>query len=216
MGDHGRRTEAKMARRTRSEEHIGALPMPLRWLSTPVRFEHGDTSIVIEAGPRTDWFVDPQGANEPVLNAPALVGQPVGDFLLCARVSAGLAATFDAGVLVLYARDASWAKLCLERSPDGRPTIVSVVTRGVSDDCNSRVVDAGHVWLRVARIGRAYAFHASTDGARWDLVRHFALEPVANAAVGFEAQSPIGDGCTATFEEIRFETRRLGDLRSGE
>jgi hypothetical protein len=34
--------------------------------------------------------------------------------------------------------------------------------------------------------------------------------------VGFEAQSPTGEGCSVSFDEIRFEARTLGDLRNGE
>ena len=52
------------------------------------------------------------------LNAPALVGDPSGDYLLSARVTVGFAGTFDAGVLMLHASDRSWAKLCFEFSPD--------------------------------------------------------------------------------------------------
>jgi regulation of enolase protein 1 (concanavalin A-like superfamily) len=195
---------------------IPGLPMPLRWLSEPVRSDVSeDGSLLIEAGPRTDWFVDPQGEAEPVLNAPALVGDPSGDYLLSARVRVDFAAAYDAGVLVLYAGERLWAKLCFEYSPQGEPMVVSVVTRGVSDDCNSFVVAGDAVWLRIARMGRAFAFHASTDGDRWQLVRHFALEAAGEPAVGFEAQSPTGDGCTATFADIRYEERRLADLRSG-
>jgi uncharacterized protein len=137
-----------------------------------------------------------------------------GDYLLSARVEAGLAETFDAGALVLWADERTWGKLALERSPAGAATVVSVVTRGVSDDCNSWTLDEPVAWLRIARMGAAYAFHASLDGARWDLVRHFRLE-AANVQVGFEAQSPFGDGCTARFSEIAFEARTLADLRDG-
>jgi len=94
--------------------------------------------------------------------------------------------------------------------------VVSVVTRGVSDDCNSTVVDAPEVWLRISRVGRAFAFHSSADGRVWELVRHFALEPADELSVGFEAQSPLGAGCAATFSEISFAARSLGDLRNGE
>ena len=93
--------------------------------------------------------------------------------------------------------------------------VVSVVTRGVSDDCNSFVVDGASVWLRIARIGAAFAFHASTDGVAWTFVRHFALEAAGDPSVGFAAQSPTGDGCAVTFERIAYQAERLGDLRSG-
>ena len=139
----------------------------------------------------------------------------MGDYLLSARVDAGLAATFDAGALVVWADERTWGKLALERSPAGAATVVSVVTRGVSDDCNSWTLDEPAAWLRIARIGDAYAFHASRDGSRWDLVRHFRLE-AASVSAGFEAQSPLGEGCTARFSEIAFTASTLGDIRSGE
>jgi regulation of enolase protein 1 (concanavalin A-like superfamily) len=94
-----------------------------------------------------------------------------------------------------------------------------VVTRELSDDCNSFAVDGGQVWLRVSRLGPAFAFHASTDGRGWRLVRYFALEPAGEAQVaevGFLAQSPTGPGCTASFDQIAFVPERLADLRGGE
>jgi regulation of enolase protein 1 (concanavalin A-like superfamily) len=170
--------------------------------------------LTIEAGPRTDLFRDPQGA-DPQLGAPRqLVDAPDGDWTLSARVSAQLAATFDAGALLLWVDERTWAKLAFERSPAGEGMVVSVVTRGLSDDCNSVVVDGDAVWLRIARVGEAFAFHASDDGERWDFVRHFALD--GEPQIGFLAQSPTGDGCSATFDPVRLQAARLRDLRSGE
>jgi regulation of enolase protein 1 (concanavalin A-like superfamily) len=78
------------------------------------------------------------------------------------------------------------------------------------------VVDDDHVWLRVSRIDQAYAYHASLDGRSWRMIRYFAIGDVsAPASIGFEAQSPTGDGCTVTFDDIHFGRRRLGDLRDG-
>jgi uncharacterized protein len=194
---------------------VAALPVELRWLSPPVSFERGDEWLRIEAGPGTDWFVDPGAAGEPVTSGPALVGRAEGDYMLGARVSVGFEATFDAGVLMLYADERRWGKLCFELSPNRQPMVVSVVTRDVSDDCNSFVVDGTSAWLRIAKIGSAFAFHASTDGRRWELVRHFSLGDAVEPEIGFEAQSPTGNGCTATFDDVRFEARPLADLRSG-
>jgi uncharacterized protein len=190
------------------------LPFALTWLRKPERWDIDAGALTIEAGRQTDWFVDPAGDLEPMLNAPALVGAVAGDFMLQARISVEFGATFDAGVLMLHADDHCWAKLCFELSPQGLPMVVSVVTRGISDDCNSRTVDGTDLWLRVARLGAAFAFHSSSDGHRWDLVRSFGL-PAANVSVGFEAQSPLGEGCAATFAEIGFDPSRLADLRSG-
>ena len=54
------------------------------------------------------------------------------------------------------------------------------------------------------------------QGAVWDLIRNFTLEANRNAQMGFEAQSPTGNGCTASFGDIHFEERLLTDIRSGE
>jgi hypothetical protein len=197
---------------------LPAFPAPLRWLTQPVDWRvDGPDVLAITAGPRTDLFTDPAGASRRA-EAPALVGRVDGDFTLSARVRLEPASTFDAGVLVLHAGEDAWAKLCLELSPQGRPTIVSVVTRGVSDDCNSFPVDrpavaGGDVRLRIARVGPAYAFHAAVGDDFWHLIRYFAL--AGDAAAGFLAQSPTGDGCAVRFEEIRHAGARLADLRDG-
>jgi regulation of enolase protein 1 (concanavalin A-like superfamily) len=186
----------------------------LNWLGEPAgsRLEH--RSVEITAGAATDWFIDPAGSAT-ILNAPALVGSPSGDFLLSARVAVEFASAFDAGALVLFGDEHVWAKLCFECSPEREPMVVSVVTRDVSDDCNSFVVNADDVWLRVSRTGRAFAFHASTDRASWRLIRHFALPATEELLVGFVAQSPLGAGCTASFTNIRYEAQTLSDIRSG-
>lgn len=116
---------------------------------------------------------------------------------------------------MVYESPRAWAKLCLELSPQGLPMIVSVVTKGMSDDCNAFVVN-GQVAMRISRLERAYAFHASQDGNVWNLLRYFILEDSRNAQMGFLAQSPTGNGCTVSFEDIRFEERLLADIRSGE
>jgi uncharacterized protein len=150
------------------------------------------------------------------MNAPAVVSRAEGMFQLGARVHVDFAETFDAGALLVRLHERAWAKLCLEYSPAHEPMVVSVVTRDVSDDCNSFVVPGGDAWLRVSRVSRnAYAFHASRDGERWELIRHFSLGDGADPEIGFVAQSPRGRGCTATFTELRFVPERLDDLRSG-
>jgi uncharacterized protein len=194
---------------------IGSLPLELSWQPEPVAFEAGGTSLSAEAGAKTDLFVDP-GSGAEHLNAPRLLGPVAGDFTLAARVGVDFRSTFDAGVLLLLAHERAWAKLCLELSPRGKPTVVSVVTRGVSDDCNSFATDRYGVWLRIARLGVAFAFHASRDGTRWELVRHFALDSDTGLQVGFLVQSPLGGGCTARFDDIAFAPVRLADIRSGD
>jgi uncharacterized protein len=185
------------------------------------RVDGGSGALTATALPHSDIFIDP-GADatlnaESMLNAATLLGQPpAGDFQLSARVTVDFAATYDAGVLLLWADERHWGKLCFEFSPDGEPMVVSVVTRGVSDDANAFVVPDRTVWLRVSRIGRVYGYHASTDGQRWRMIRAFALDDEPGRhRIGFEAQSPTGEGCAVTFDRIRFAPERLTDLRDG-
>ncbi|MER7448600.1 DUF1349 domain-containing protein, partial [Microbacterium sp. NPDC097977] len=125
-------------------------------------------------------------------------------------------ATFDAGVLLAWVDDTNWAKLCFERSPAGEVMIVSVVTKGTSDDANGFLVNAPTARLRISRVGNVLAFHAH-DRGEWRFVRAFTLPGAATElSVGFEVQSPTGDGCTASFADIAFERRTLSDLRNGE
>lgn len=198
------------------------LPFPTT-ASHPAVWRPGEHSgeLVAVAPARTDIYVDPGGADttdaETMLNAPTLLGvPPAGDFQLSARVSVDFTSQYDAGVLLLWIDAQHWGKFCFEFSPDAEPMVVSVVTRGVSDDANAFTVTERSVWLRVSRIDHVYAYHASTDGEKWRLVRVFSLGKALGAhQIGFEAQSPTGDGCTVTFDDIRFTPQRLADLRDG-
>jgi regulation of enolase protein 1 (concanavalin A-like superfamily) len=193
---------------------IPGIPKELDWVVEPAVWRFNDGVLAVEAGPRTDLFVDPADGTR-YDNAPRLLTTVDGDFQLGARVRVTFAAQYDAGVLLLWESHERWAKLCFERSPQGRPTIVTVVNRGVSDDANGWPVDADTVWLRVSRIGRSYALHASTDGAWWDLTRYFALDGTGPVQVGFLAQAPHGSGCGVRFDEVRFVATAPGGLRDG-
>jgi regulation of enolase protein 1 (concanavalin A-like superfamily) len=188
------------------------LPFPL--VPSPAEAWRLDAgTISATAAPQTDIFIDPD-AGTVTLNAATLLGvPPEGDYQLSARVGVGFGATYDAGVLLVRVDDRHWAKLCFEFSPAAEPMIVSVVCQDVADDANAFVHSGESVWLRAARVGRAYAFHASTDGQAWQLIRHFRLD--GTARIGFAAQSPTGAGCQVTFDGIRFDPRRLPDLRDG-
>jgi uncharacterized protein len=189
------------------------VPTPLNWHLEPQDWNITDNVLTATAGAKTDLFVDPLSSSKS-LNAPMLVFENNQDFMLSARVTMNFNGTFDAGVLVVYQHETSWAKLCFEYSPNKDPMVVSVVTKGTSDDCNSVFIDGHSVYLRVSRINTGFAFHFSNDAKVWHMIRAFALEPGA-AKVGFLVQAPIGESCCATFSEIAFEHKTLSDIRSG-
>ncbi|MFE0685856.1 DUF1349 domain-containing protein [Streptomyces sp. NPDC058961] len=195
------------------------LPFPLQPFGPEADWTYDDGVLSVRAGARQDRFVPPAGEGlEPASDAPRLLGAaPAGDFQLIARATVGFEAPFDAGVLYVHVGERQWAKLCLELSPR-RPTICTVVTRGLSDDANSWEVEGDSVWLRVTRTGKAFAFHASVDGERWVFVRVFALgtaQESAVARVGFLAQSPTGEGCAVAFDSVEFRGYAPDDLRNG-
>lgn len=168
----------------------------------------------------SDLFIDPSGEGGARPDAGYLLGlPPSGDFTLTARATVPFAAMFDAGVLLVHAGPERFAKLCFEFSPQRKPMAVSVVTRGTSDDSNAFTVEGDTLWLRVTRVGRAWAFHTSADGAWWDLLRYFTLgepdEERAEVRVGFLAQSPCGEGLAVTFSQIAYAEGAPKDLRDG-
>ncbi|TRY20239.1 DUF1349 domain-containing protein [Tessaracoccus rhinocerotis] len=172
------------------------------------------------AAPRSDLFVDPGTVGSvnavTMMNAHRALGPaPEGDFQFSARVEADLTSQFDAGVLLLWLDDDHWAKLCYEYSPDAERMVVSVVNREGSDDANAFTVDGTDVWLRIARVGKAFAFHASRDGQRWEFVREFGLDASEDAQIGFSAQSPTGEGCDVAFDNVSFNRETLANLRDG-
>jgi regulation of enolase protein 1 (concanavalin A-like superfamily) len=197
--------------------NLPGLPFPLSPEGDPppgCRILSGALTLTGAAG--TDMFIDPAGPAGSLPDAGRMVGQPpAGDFTLRAQVSVEFASMYDAGVLLLWAGPAHWAKLCFEYSPQLVPTAVSVVTRETSDDCNSFEVGENTLWLRIARSGSAWAFHASTDGTWWRLLRYFSLGHDGPVRVGFLAQSPTGNGCAATFSQIAFGTGAPSNLRDG-
>jgi regulation of enolase protein 1 (concanavalin A-like superfamily) len=171
-------------------------------------------SVAFAAGPRSDLFTDP-ASGEAQANAPLLLGPASGDFQLRARVAAPLAATFDAVALVVWASPTAWGKLALEYSPQREVTIVSVVTREVSDDANSFTVPERVAWLRIARRDETIAFHASVDGLWWSLIRLFTFPGAGGASAGFLVQSPTGEGLDGRFDEIEWSSGPLAELRDG-
>lgn len=188
---------------------------------TAWRFDQTSDSLIVKALPQSDLYCNPKGEfaadASSALNALTLLGSPSAeDFQLQARVGVEFNSSYDAGVLLIWADQRAWAKLCFEYSPDREAMVVSVVTLGASDDANSFTLSNREVWLRISRMGRVYAFHASTGGRTWKLIRVFTLgNEIASHLVGFEAQAPVGDGCTVTFDQIQFSYSSLTELRDG-
>jgi regulation of enolase protein 1 (concanavalin A-like superfamily) len=197
--------------------HLPGLPFPLTSSGSPAcQASVSAGALTLTSGPKSDMFIDPAGDEATRPDAGRFTGLPgEADFRLSARVTVGFATTFDAGVLLVYLSERRWAKLCYEYSPQHKPTAVTVVTHGTSDDSNSFETAGGPLWLRITRSGRIWAFHASENGAHWRLLRYFTLGEASGARVGFLAQSPMGLRCTAIFDAITYQAGAPADLRDG-
>jgi regulation of enolase protein 1 (concanavalin A-like superfamily) len=194
---------------------VPGLPGPLEWKNAPVSAESTGGTLTIVSGAKTDWYISPidgQVSN----SAPLLLFRPEGDFVLSAKVTVDFRSQWDAGYLMVYADDTTWAKFALEMSAYKEPTVVTVVTRGISDDCNSTVVSGNSIYLRVALRGQAILLYTSPDGGAWRLVRAFSIGAPADLRVGFASQSPVGEGGSAVFSAIDYRRKTISDVFAAE
>jgi regulation of enolase protein 1 (concanavalin A-like superfamily) len=191
---------------------IPGLPGTLAWQNTPRSWHMDNTNLLtISAAEKSDWFVDPFDGTV-ANNAPILLFSPGSDYVLSARVTLKFVTKWDAGALMLWGDDHHWAKLSFELSPGNKPTLVTVVTRGLSDDCNSSEVRGDSVYLRIAKSGATYVFYDSLDGHDWQILRTFSLDTELPMRAGFEAQSPAGSGAIVKFSAIAYDPHRIGNI----
>jgi regulation of enolase protein 1 (concanavalin A-like superfamily) len=175
---------------------ISGLPGTLSWQNAPAswQFDNDNKVLTISAGSQILLF------------------RPDADYILSTNVTVSFATKWDAGALMLWGDDHHWAKLSFELSPDKVPTLVTVVTRGLSDDCNSKELNRDSVYLRIAKTGKTYVFFFSADGHAWQILRTFSLDTEIPVRLGFEAQSPAGVGATAKFSAISYDPHRISNV----
>lgn len=184
-------------------ERIESIPYGLTVYNSPVEYLVEKNTIQLSATGKTNLYNNPGGLPK-VTNAPMILFEPDGDFTLSAKVTGDLKAIYDVAALVVYQDENTWAKFCYENSVKKQPTIVSVVTRTYSDDCNS-VLTGDYAYMSIVKKGNQYTFNYSTDEKEWDMIRSFNLETTGKIKVGFAAHGSKGDGFTGVFSEIKFE-----------
>jgi hypothetical protein len=211
---------AQQAPQTPQKLELPGLPSGQSWRHTPVSAEAKDGVLTIAAGANTNWLISPfDGATDD--NAPTLLVPVQGDFVLSAKITHDFDSLWDAGALVLFANDTTWAKFCFEKSDRGNPTVVSLVTRGLSDDSTAYAVQGHSIYFKIAKVGKVFFFYASGDGRKWTTIRLFTLNEgkdykPGELRVGFLAQSPRGKGASVRFERIQFTPHQIADMWSGE
>jgi regulation of enolase protein 1 (concanavalin A-like superfamily) len=194
---------------------IPALPNAAYWENTPQSYSFQDNKLIIVAGEKTDMFRDPNVTYN-TDNAPKLLFHPEDNFVLTASVEHSFSNKWDGGAFVLKNDSLHWIKFCFEKDYTGARRVVSVVTKNISDDCNSVEITGNTVFYKMAKADNVITLYYSLDGMKWFLVRHFQFDAKPGFAVGFLAQSPTGKECRVTFANIVYQAKKIIDPYTGE
>jgi regulation of enolase protein 1 (concanavalin A-like superfamily) len=178
------------------------------------KVEDGRLTLASEA--RRDNFRDPDGklsySNAPLLLAEVDNKKP---FTLTAKITPTFLNTYDAGTLYVYVKDDLWLKMAMEMDERHKTRMVSVRTIGTSDDNNHDVVTARSVYMKISSDATTVGFYYSLDKKTWQLIRLFRNDYPASIWVGISAQSPLGDGTSAVFEDLLLTQQSVSDFRLG-
>ena len=191
-------------------------PGNLQWINKPESFklENGSLKAVAEKG--TDFFNNPADSTI-TSTAPLLYTQIKGDFVATALVKPDFSSLWNAVALMVHIDDNNWIKFAFENSDATGPSIVSVVTKEVSDDANGVILkDQDQLWLKLIRKGNAYSMLWSKDGNAFKMARLSTLPYVDSIKIGLEVQSPVGESATHEIKYFGVEQRTVEDLRKGE
>ncbi|MGB4773253.1 MAG: DUF1349 domain-containing protein [Chitinophagaceae bacterium] len=203
------------AARAQQEARITGIPFPLYWDNQPKNHSVKGNTLTIDAGEKTDMFRDPNVTYN-TDNAPKLLFKPDENFVLTAIVEHPFTNKWDGGAIVVKADSLHWIKFCFEKDYTGAKRMVSVVTKDVSDDCNSIAITSSKVHMKIAKAGNVFTLYASQDGKNWLLLRHLQFNMDAGFRVGFLAQSPTGASNRVVFSNITYEAKKIKDPYVGE
>ena len=188
---------------------------PLSWTNKAISYKTNPESIFIEAGEKTDMFRDPNVTYN-TDNAPRLSFTADLNFVLTAEIHHDFISKWDGGAIVLEADKMNWIKFCFEKDYTGMHRVVSVVTKDISDDCNSVAIAGNDVYYKIAKANNVITLYYSADGKKWFLIRHLQFNTSKPIKLGFMAQSPTGKNCKVTFSHITYSTKKIKDPYTGE
>ena len=196
--------------------------MIFKWLNESEMMMEGD-KIEIFAPAKTDFFCGSTDEceegflPESLCNAPYYYTEIEGDFVLKVKVSHGFKDTYDSASVMIMKDLNCWAKCCFELTDFGTHAAVSVVTKGDSDDANGCNIEGqDYLWLKVCRVGRAFSFHYSLDGEKFNMTRYFLMPETKTIKVGLLAQAPTGNGGKRIYENLSIEHITVKNIRAGE
>lgn len=194
---------------------INSIPYTLEWDNQPLSYKIHNDILTVVAGPNTDMFRDPNVTYN-TDNAPKLLFTADSNFVFSTSIEHSFSNKWDGGAIVLIQDSLNWVKFCFEKDYTGARRVVSVVTKDISDDCNSVEIKSNKVFYKVAKADNVITLYYSEDNRKWFLVRHLQFNSFKNFKVGFLAQSPTGTSCGVKFSEIKYQIKKIKDPYVGE
>lgn len=198
------------------ESHISADNLDgFSWMNRPTVFNVNNGIVYVTSEQKTDFFIDPE-SGKATATAPLLYRDIKGDFVATALVKPDFTDTWNAGALMVHIDESNWIKFAFERSDATGQSIVSVVTKGVSDDANgARLAESDSVWLRIIRKGDVYSMLWSEDGNHYTMARLTKMPNAPSVKVGVEVQSPLENKAQHEIHLFNIEHRTVENLRTG-
>lgn len=176
-----------------------------------------DGKLTLTSAAKRDNFRDPNGKlssnTAPVLLTEVDNKKP---FTLTAKITPTFLQTYDAGTLYIWVKDDLWLKMAMEMDERKRTRMVTVRTTGTSDDNNHDVVTARSVYMKISSDTRTVGFYYALDRKNWQLIRLFKNDYPERIWLGISAQSPLGNGTSAMFEDLSLTPTSIADFRLGE
>ena len=187
-----------------------------KWLNEPKSFQIENGTLKVVAKKETDFFNNPEDM-EKVSTAPLLFKEINGDFVAKALVRPDFTSLWNAVALMVHIDNDNWIKFAFENSDATGKSIVSVVTKNVSDDANGVILnDQDQIWLKLVRKGNIFSMLWSINGRDFKMARLSAMPKIDSVKIGIEFQSPVGESAAHRIEYFEIEKITVKDLRKGE
>ena len=187
-----------------------------KWLNEPESYEIEAGILKVVALKGTDFFNDPADTKK-TSTAPVLYREIKGDFVAKALIRPDFSSLWNAVALMVHIDNDTWIKFAFENSDATGKSIVSVVTKDVSDDSNGAVLeDQGQIWLKLIRKGNIYSMLWSKEGKDFKMARLSSMPAVDSVKIGIEFQSPVGDSAIHEVKYFEVIGSTVKDLRKGE
>ena len=195
-----------------SNEELG----DFQWMNQPSSYTLKNGALQVVAEKETDFFNNPEDGTV-TASAPLLYQEMSGDFVAQALVRPDFSSMWNAVALMVHIDDRYWIKFAFENSDATGPSIVSVVTKEVSDDANGVILEEqNQIWLKLIRKGNIYSMLWSMDGKDFKMARLTSMPAADSVKIGMEAQCPVGESAMHYVDFFGVEKKTVADLRKGE